>query len=308
MTPLNRIRARATYANVTATLALFVALGGGSFAVAALSGQEKKVVKKIAKNQAGKRITARAPDLSVKHADTATSASHASTADQLTCTPPVAGTGEMVKAGAVCIDKYEASVWTAADGGTQLTTEGQIEAACPDSGQPSGGANCQSFFARSVAGVDPVRNITYFQAQQALANSGKRLPTNAEWQQAVAGTPDSTACNVDLPSVANTGAHAACVSRFGANDMVGNLWEYVADWDEQAEASPCDRWSAEFGSDVTCLGNGSDALSTGFPGTLIRGGDFGGGFGGGTDAGPFAASTIDRPDLQDNITGFRGAR
>ena len=79
----SKIRARATYANVTATLALFIALGGGSFAVA-LSGSEKKVVKEIAKKEANKRITTRAPNLSVKRAgsaDTATDAGHASSAD-----------------------------------------------------------------------------------------------------------------------------------------------------------------------------------------------------------------------------------
>lgn len=74
VTRLSKIRARATYANVTATIALFAALGGGSFAVAALSGSEKKVVKRIAKKQADKRITARAPDLSVNHAGSADSA------------------------------------------------------------------------------------------------------------------------------------------------------------------------------------------------------------------------------------------
>jgi hypothetical protein len=47
-----RLGERLTYANVTATLALFAALGGGSFAVAALSGSEKKVVKRIATKQA----------------------------------------------------------------------------------------------------------------------------------------------------------------------------------------------------------------------------------------------------------------
>jgi hypothetical protein len=71
---LSRIRGRATYANVTSTLALFVALGGGSFAVASLSGSEKKVVTKIAKVQANKRITARAPGLTVKHARSAAAA------------------------------------------------------------------------------------------------------------------------------------------------------------------------------------------------------------------------------------------
>jgi hypothetical protein len=78
---------RLSYANVTATVALFVALAGGSFAVAALSGQEKRVVKKIAKTQANKRITARAPDLSVKRAksaDSATNADQASSADSAT--------------------------------------------------------------------------------------------------------------------------------------------------------------------------------------------------------------------------------
>ena len=74
MALLSKLRSRATYANVTATLALFVALGGGSFAVAALSGSEKKVVKKIAKKQADKRITARAPGLSVEHASAADAA------------------------------------------------------------------------------------------------------------------------------------------------------------------------------------------------------------------------------------------
>jgi hypothetical protein len=74
MAILSRIRARATYANVTATLALFVALGGGSFAVAALSGSEKKIVKKIAQKQADKQITARAPGLTVQHAGSADAA------------------------------------------------------------------------------------------------------------------------------------------------------------------------------------------------------------------------------------------
>ena len=88
--PRRRARAlggRLNYANITATLALFVALGGGSFAVAALSGQEKKVVKKIVKKQANQRITARAPDLSVKHAasaDRATNADQASSAGSAT--------------------------------------------------------------------------------------------------------------------------------------------------------------------------------------------------------------------------------
>jgi hypothetical protein len=147
----------------------------------------------------------------------------------------------MVKVGSVCVDRYENSIWDAPTGGNQIT--GAIP--CNANGQ-----DCTNIYARSVAGVTPRADITWFQAQQALANSGKRLPTNAEWQMAVAGTPDSEACNIATSSVANTGAKAACVSNWGANDMVGNLWEWVADWDEVAAG--CQNWPpAGFGSDLT---------------------------------------------------------
>lgn len=202
----------------------------------------------------------------------------------------------MVKAGSICIDRYEASIWTAPTGGTQIT--GALP--CNANGQ-----DCQGkIFARSVAGVAPRAGLTWFQAQQALANSGKRLPTNAEWQAAVAGTPDSTACNVSTGSVANTGANAGCISSWGANDMVGNLWEWVADWDEQA--NDCDNWPAtDYGSDLTCVGGAPGGASTtdNFPGALIRGGSTVIG----TDAGPFAVLGSAQPSLSSDFIGLRGA-
>ncbi len=78
-----RIRRRPSHATVVAYLALFAALSGGSFALAALSAHDKKVVKRIANGQ----ISKRAPKLSVKHAkraDSATNASHATNADSAT--------------------------------------------------------------------------------------------------------------------------------------------------------------------------------------------------------------------------------
>jgi hypothetical protein len=209
------------------------------------------------------------------------------------------GSGDaMVSAGSVCIDKYEVSVWSSPTGGTQYGATAD-DYPCNDNGQ-----NCTNIYARSVPGVTPSRFITWFQAQQALANSGKRLPTNAEWQQAVAGTPDSTACNVSTGSVANTGANAGCVSRFGAFDMVGNLNEWVADW--VPASTVCPGWGA-FSDDFMCL-SGASTTATG-PGALIRGGDgFGGGFAG-TSAGPFAVDGIARPsDSSTGNFGFRGAR
>jgi hypothetical protein len=224
------------------------------------------------------------------------------TAPKLGC----AGNGpddEMVKAGSVCIDKYEASLWDAPSGGNQIVGNAAIDAACPDSGQPSGGADCEGFYARSVAGVEPARDVTYFQAQQALANSGKQLPTNAEWQQAVSGTPDvSTDCNVNTGAVQNTGANPNCVSRFGAFDMVGNMEEWVADWDEQAAG--CDKYDADFGDDLTCIGRMDGHGENHFPGALVRGGNFN--LVNFSEAGPFAASAGFRPST--GFPGFRGAR
>jgi formylglycine-generating enzyme required for sulfatase activity len=209
--------------------------------------------------------------------------------------PACAGNGSgdaMVAAGAVCIDKYEASIWTAPEGGTQIT--GAIP--CSVNGQ-----DCTNIYARSVPGATPRDSITWFQAQQALANVGKRLSSNAEWQQAVAGTPDSIACNVSTGSVATTGANAGCVSNFGAFDMVGNLFEWVADW-VPASALVCPGWNIDFSDDDMCL-SGTDGTVTG-PGALLRGG----GFGDDTGAGPFTVYGTFKPSGSAAGIGFRGAR
>jgi formylglycine-generating enzyme required for sulfatase activity len=208
---------------------------------------------------------------------------------------------EMVAAGDVCIDRYEVSVWSTPTGGTQYGTASD-NYPCDDDGQ-----DCTNIYARSVAGVTPSRFITYFQAQQAVANVGKRLPTNAEWQQAVAGTPDSTACNGGTGVVASTGANGGCVSRFGAFDMVGNLDEWVGDW--VPASTGCPGWGpvGTFSSnDAMCL-SGASTTDTG-PGALIRGGDFRFGLGDTTDAGPFAVEATRRPSESVDDIGFRGAR
>ena len=143
---LRRLRSHLTYANVMATIAVFLVLSGG--AAVALKGSNHRV------RQGG-------------------------------CAPTMRGTGAMVKVGSFCIDKYEASVWSSPKGGTQYGVSSD-DYPCNDNGQ-----NCSNIYARSVPGVKPARYITWFQAQQALANSGKRLPSNAEWQEAVRGTPDA---------------------------------------------------------------------------------------------------------------------
>ncbi|MBI3353458.1 MAG: SUMF1/EgtB/PvdO family nonheme iron enzyme, partial [Nitrospirae bacterium] len=141
----------------------------------------------------------------------------------------------MVKVGNLCVDKYEASIWSAADGtGTAYGVFGG-QTAYPG-GFPANGNWTTPVYAVSRAGVLPSTSVTWFQAQQACALSGKRLLTNAEWQMAAAGTPDpgtdngSTDCAVASASAVNTGSRSNCVSKWLVNDMVGNVWEWVADW------------------------------------------------------------------------------
>jgi formylglycine-generating enzyme required for sulfatase activity len=90
---------------------------------------------------------------------------------------------------------------------------------------------------------------------------------------------------------------ADCVSDVGAFDVVGNLWEWVAEWVPQS---------------TTCLGGGfSDDLNcfvgastTDGPGALLRGG----GFGYGTRAGVFAVIGFNAPSVAGSGIGFRAAR
>jgi formylglycine-generating enzyme required for sulfatase activity len=282
--------------NVVGYVALFFALGGGAAWATHPGGADTISSADIIDNEVEtldiRDDSLTAADLAPGAVTTGELADGAVTESKLGCegNDPE---DVMVKVGSVCVDRYEASIWDAPSGGTQIT--GEIP--CNANGQ-----DCTNIYARSVAGVTPRAHVTWFQAQQALANSGKRLPTNAEWQMAVAGTPDSTDCNVSTGVVAATGANVACISRWGANDMVGNLGEWVADWDEEAWA--CAVWPPGFGGDHSCLGRASGEISTRRPGALLRGGHFSGV----TSAGPFAVSGIRKPRGSDPTIGFRGAR
>ena len=222
---------------------------------------------------------------------------------------------DMVKSGPTCIDKYEASVWEVAPANTALITKiksgtatlaelqaGGVQrgatsddygAGCPDTGN-----GCVNFYAVSIAGVPPSRLLTWFQAAAAARNAGKRLPTNAEWQAAALGTPDAQ-CHTTGASPAATGATAGCVSDVGAFDMVGNVSEWVADWVPRSTA--CGSWGA-FSVDTQCL---AGADTSGSPGALVRGGDFGSGPG---NSGVFSVRAGDNPASQFTLFGFRAAR
>jgi formylglycine-generating enzyme required for sulfatase activity len=164
-------------------------------------------------------------------------------------------------------------------------------------------------YAASVAGVLPASSITWFQAEQACRLVGKRLPSNQEWQAAAAGTVDpaggvddgATECNVSTATVpVNTGSRSSCVSKWGAFDMVGNVWERVADWGTLS--TMCPGWGS-FSDDRMCLSGASTTETV--PGVPIRGGDWNDG----TSAGVFAIGSNNAPPSDDdNDIGFRCAR
>ena len=204
----------------------------------------------------------------------------------------------MVESGSVCVDTYEASVWKVTDPfcvrmikdgrglpGPCLAAAVQVGIAGVDYTDAQcqfNGAGCTNIYALSVPGVIPARSINYFIAAAACRNSGKRLPSNAEWQAAALGTPDpwpqddpANQCNLNSPSIAMTGARSKCVSDVGAYDMVGNVIEFVADWGALATTGAnWDVFIPGFGGDVSNMGGSPAGSIYGLPGTTLRGGSF----------------------------------
>jgi len=248
----------------------------------------------------------------------------------LTLVPPAwaACSPDAVQVGPTCIDKYEASVWsipplqrdliarikvgllTLADLTAGVATQVSPADSCTPAFParfPATGNWTAPLYAVSIPGVHPTACATWFQAEQACALSGKRLLTNQEWQRAAAGTPDpgtdngTTDCDVASDGPVNTGSRSACVSRWGAFDMVGNVEEWVADWGSLA--ADCTTWPAGFGSDVSCIGGDAAGVAT-LPGAWIRGG----GWGGGASAGVFAVFGVRPLFIPYNSLGFRCAR
>ena len=213
---------------------------------------------------------------------------------------PATGTcpDDMVAAGSLCIDKYEASVWDTAAGNVTQYGDGTDDYPCLDDGSDCGDGTATPIYAISQTAVNPSVSITWYQAAQACANVAKRLPTTAEWQMAASGTPgglnaDPTlGCNTNSNAVSATDAFdTLCQSTVGASSMVGNVFELVAELDAD--------YAAPGGSTITFLG--SDSLNS-----RAFGADF-------FNSGGLAADTestliLDGPLITATSVGFRCVR
>jgi formylglycine-generating enzyme required for sulfatase activity len=249
---------------------------------------------------------------------------------------------DAVRVGAVCVDRYEASVWqipptnkpllkkvlagrvTAAD----LTDGGAVLIGCqlvpdavanypanfPNGGQwtpvPGSDPPSPGVYAVSVPGVRPTTCTSWYRASQACRLSGKRLPRNDEWQDAAAGTPD--------PGLADDGTTTCNTTRLtSATDLVptGSRADCKSSWGAFDMIGNAAEWVADWSplADACNGPSGSGSKDTacvgasavgGVPAALVRGGNFLDGEG----AGVFNVRGDFSPGFGDVGIGFRCAR
>ena len=247
------------------------------------------------------------------------------------------GRDEMVKVGtgasAFWVDRYEASVFNSA--GVQFgTNSANYAPGLAPNGQWGDGMR-NTLLAVARRSIQPSRWITWFQAHAVCRSAGKQLITRTAWFAAADGLvaidPDAgldgagsgeTRCNTASSSTRATGAGVGCASTWGAQDMIGNLWEWSDEWyagaghaertmsfgqdsigDAGPPRAPNARWPTGYGDDGTGNVNSYVDYPQGFgiPAAALRGGDFRVG----TVAGVFLMALDHAPTVASGVLGFR---
>ena len=232
-------------------------------------------------------------------------------------------------AGAFWIDRYEASVWSSArgEGAPMFQSPGPVPRFPPNGNWRDTGPNATPdpaptppAWALSRAGVIPARFITWFQALEACAASGKTLPTRAQWLLAAQGAndpgvPAMQGCNTQGSGPREAGAGPICRSGWGAQDLIGNLWEWTDEWYSGLSVSEAARsetttpqgWPAGFNNDVVfnvgvqVANVGGAGFNGAVPAAAVRGG----GWSNGDGAGRFALGLLYGPSSAFLAVGFR---